>query len=491
MATATLSFEPPVLSVVPDRQTVGELRVRNEGSDEERFTFDVVGDSRTWVSVAPFALTIGPGEEGTARIFLRPPRLPSVRAGRHSVVIQVRIGDDRKQEMTATAEVDVSAYREISIALDPAQPSTGHLASSRLTIDNRGNDMLRATVSGADPTGAIAVTADPAVVEVDAGETTVVRVDTRAPRPLLGAARDHRFTVVVQPDGGTPSTASGSLHQAPMISRRLLVGVAAVVAVALVAVLLRSVVFSSSSSTGSSAAATTTSAKCPGAGHLAHDANGQVRQKILEPDNYSFLFLQPNNCFPVRWNPCAAIHYVINGAAATPDEIATTQQAATDAGQATGIDFVYDGLTTETPAGRRPAYQPTVYGDRWAPVLIQWTHLGGANSLTEAAGGGVPTQVGGINVSGVVFLNVDAHLADNSPLPSGFGAGVTWGRIVLHELGHVLGLGHVNGVEEIMHDPVTEQTSPTSAYGLGDLAGLRLLGKSAGCLTTPTPAPGA
>ena len=487
MATASLFVEPAHLSVAPDSMAAGQLRIRNEGDTEERFTFDVIGEAGSWVSVAPGSLSVAPGEEATARIFARPPRLPSVRAGRHSVVLRVRTDGDRRNEneMTVTAEVDVAAFSELSVGLDPGQPGDGRSVRSRLTIDNRGNDVLRATIAAGEPSDGLVITADPSSVEIEPGGATAVQVDTRGPRVLFGAARQRPFTVVVQPAGGAPVTAKGSIEQAPVVRRPVLIGIVAVVVVALVAVLLSGVLSSSSSKTASQVS--TPTANCPGAGHLAHDANGQIRSTVLEPDNFSFLFLQPGGCLPVRWNPCAPIHYVINGTNATPDEIAATQQAAMDAGQATGIEFVYDGLTTEVPGRGQRAYQPTVYPNRWAPVLISWQHLGGADSLTEAAGGGIPTAVGGVNVSGTIFLNVDAHLANNVPLPANFGPGITWGRILLHELGHVLGLGHVNGVEEIMHDPVTEQTSPTSAYGLGDLTGLRLLGKQAGCLTTPAP----
>src|SRR6185436_2348212 len=52
------------------------------------------------------------------------------------------------------------------------------------------------------------------------------------------------------------------------------------------------------------------------------------------------------------------------------------RQMVTDAvsrvSQATGLRFVYDGLTSEAPSRQRPSYQPERYGDRWAPILITW-----------------------------------------------------------------------------------------------------------------------
>ena len=44
--------------------------------------------------------------------------------------------------------------------------------------------------------------------------------------------------------------------------------------------------------------------------------------------------------------------------------------------------------------------------------------------------------------------------------------------MLLHELGHVLGLDHVDNADELMNDDNLGLT----AYGPGDLAGLRQLG---------------
>jgi len=56
---------------------------------------------------------------------------------------------------------------------------------------------------------------------------------------------------------------------------------------------------------------------------------------------------------------------------------------------------------------------------------------------------------------------------------------------VLHELAHVLGLGHYKAQGELM-DPYG---GGVTGFGPGDLEGLHELGRSAGCLTTP-PVPG-
>ena len=71
-------------------------------------------------------------------------------------------------------------------------------------------------------------------------------------------------------------------------------------------------------------------------------------------------------------------------------------------------------------------------------------------------------------------------------LPGGFGPGPrvgtlgTWGQVLMHELGHTLGLDHPSGLDkaQIMFP---ETTYKEARWGAGDLAGLRRLGSASGC----------
>ena len=107
-------------------------------------------------------------------------------------------------------------------------------------------------------------------------------------------------------------------------------------------------------------------------------------------------------------------------------------------------------------------------------------------------GRGRPLRVDNVLVSGVLELNVDAvrDRASGAPLPSGFGQGVTTGRIILHELGHVFGLGHPSGRGQLMFAELAEHTLAEAEFGIGDRAGLRLLGAAAGCVDVPPLPPG-
>lgn len=55
----------------------------------------------------------------------------------------------------------------------------------------------------------------------------------------------------------------------------------------------------------------------------------------------------------------------------------------------------------------------------------------------------------------------------------------------MHELAHVIGLGHVQSRTPIMNETLTQQTTSISDWGLGDLIGLRQLGRDGGCLAVP------
>jgi hypothetical protein len=72
--------------------------------------------------------------------------------------------------------------------------------------------------------------------------------------------------------------------------------------------------------------------------------------------------------------------------------------------------------------------------------------------------------------SGFITFNADK---DQGYFP-GFGRGLTRGALILHELGHVAGLGHVRDSNEIMAEFSSHLNRPAS-FGPGDLAGLTSL----------------
>jgi len=198
-------------------------------------------------------------------------------------------------------------------------------------------------------------------------------------------------------------------------------------------------------------------------------------------DEYRFLATVGGK--PVRWNPCEPIHYVVNVARAPAGSLEDVQRAVADVSAATGIVFVYDGLTDEIPQRDRSPYQPDRYGDRWAPVVIAWAMQAqtdiqfhsndeyfAAVARPLSAPGGPPQFV-----SGWVAVNA------GDPNPPGWSYPGAQGPTVLHELGHVMGLDHVTSRAELMEPSGGDMTQ----FGPGDLAGLERLGRDQGCLVTP------
>ncbi|MGH2678898.1 MAG: hypothetical protein ACRDG8_00190 [Actinomycetota bacterium] len=200
-----------------------------------------------------------------------------------------------------------------------------------------------------------------------------------------------------------------------------------------------------------------------------------------------FLFLdRTDQGVPTRWNPCQPISYVVNPSLAPPGSIADVHEAVRRVSAATGIVFAYEGLTNEEASAFREVFQPDRYGPRWAPVLIAWVDPDASDIPFErgdrvAAGVAVPvippTRIEDVYVSGWVAIN-----ADDPNLP-GFDLPGEQGPVILHELGHLMGLGHVKTPGEVMHPA----GGGVVDLGPGDREGLRQLGASGGCVRVLDP----
>lgn len=529
---------PAVVEAQPGCVTTCDVRVRNSGGAGQNVSLEVAGQAAGWAWVVPHQLSLPPASDAVARICFRPPRSATPVAG--PVPFQVKVVGSAESYAPTLADgvVEVAPFTDLSVALTP-RTSRGRQAGEHLvTVENRGNAPAHVELSGADPDGALAVAVDAPALVVHPGRRATARVDVRTRRRLLwGRERGHSFQVLVHGAEGAPAVVTGTMRQEAAVPNPRAGVALALVALVLGLALLRVTVLSAGAgrttlaepggvSAGppspdveppptdfapgsldgpgdfSPGAAAAPSPECPAAGHQDPGVTGfsGPDERQLLPRDYSFTFTGPDRCTPSRFNPCEPIHYVVNDRLAPPDGVADVEEAFARLSRATGMTFVNDGTTNEPFDEGRRSYQPQRYGERWAPILIVWTRMGEGGDV-QVVGRGSPSLAPGaeVIVSGVLGLNVDAvtDAQRRTPLRGGFGSdrtpgpigptGVTWGRVILHELAHVVNLGHSGDPAQLMYPETVQQTSPVAEFGEGDLAGLRILGRGAGCLPTPVP----
>jgi hypothetical protein len=193
---------------------------------------------------------------------------------------------------------------------------------------------------------------------------------------------------------------------------------------------------------------------------------------------HQFIALQADGVTPVAYDPCRPVHYVLRPDNAPAGGEDAVHAAFARLSEVTGLRFVHDGGSDEPTTIDRPIFQPERYGDRWAPVLVAWE----TEEQNPALAGDTVGQAGSVAVSlgegTQVFVTGTVSLdAGRMPEILSFRDGADTARaIILHELGHLVGLGHVDDEEQLMY-PEARREVPD--FAAGDLTGLAALGSGA------------
>jgi hypothetical protein len=202
-----------------------------------------------------------------------------------------------------------------------------------------------------------------------------------------------------------------------------------------------------------------------------------VRLRLAAPGVFGhgeYKFSQTVNGEPVTFSSCRTLRIVINDKLRPAAAYGLVEEAVAEVSKASGLTMTVIGPTDEVSNPNRASQQGR-YGLGWAPILIGWTTpevipqlagnpigRGGPRGVTETA-----TRQS-YYVTGQVYLDTPAL---ERLLRRGHKDQVR--AVIMHELGHVLGLAHVGSPYELM----SSHNYGLTRFGPGDLAGLARLGK--------------
>lgn len=191
---------------------------------------------------------------------------------------------------------------------------------------------------------------------------------------------------------------------------------------------------------------------------------------------YAFLQTQRGDADePVAWSPCREIRYQVNpdgapGSANDAEELVA--DAVAEVSQITGLRFDYLGRTD-----RRPSWKANLVPmGRKEPVLVAWADedeveelegnvagVGGAVAQSSGADGWFRYVTGQVTLDSEVYDDLDDERGGEEQMRA----------ILLHELGHLVGLDHVDSPAELMYADNVGQPD----FSTGDRNGLVALGR--------------
>ena len=217
---------PPLVSILKNHTfvTPGQtervpMTVRNASGIVESYSLTPLGPAAPWVEVLPTELSLFPGDEGSATITFRPPRVPGVVAGEYVVAIRALSQVIRESAATDEISVTVAPFYQTSSDVARSTFTVRTKAETQIEIVNRGNATVIYHLSAEDPEGYMTVELEEDRVTLAPGETAWVTLRLKMAPRFFGTANDNRMVATQIVPVRNADTDAPIVDVEPMVQR--------------------------------------------------------------------------------------------------------------------------------------------------------------------------------------------------------------------------------------------------------------------------------
>jgi hypothetical protein len=202
------------------------------------------------------------------------------------------------------------------------------------------------------------------------------------------------------------------------------------------------------------------------------DVRGVMVERTSRNKAFSYM-TRDFNGKPARWDKCKPITYMVNTRGMPKEIRQAIPEAIRKVSQASGLKF-RKGKNTRVIPYSKPGWESSLWNrgggviviaagtPRQVPVFAGVGVAGFGGNFWQGNPKGFEVKVGGVVVNSTAKLNPGFSGGDSSN---------SYGQLLLHELGHVMNLGHTTNEKQVMH-PGMLHVMPKD-YAGGDRAGFR------------------
>ncbi|MEO7369741.1 MAG: hypothetical protein ABIZ69_02695, partial [Ilumatobacteraceae bacterium] len=195
---SSASLDRPELAVEPGQEVTAQLRVRNNGSVVDQFTFEGLGSGATWIEAEPEVLSLFPGAEGTVTIHFRPPRSPNTAPGATPFGVKVVSGEDPMGSAVEEGVITVGRFTDRTVEIFPVTARGRRRGQFQIAVDNRGNAPIDIEFAGSDPENACSYHFSSQALVVEPGTAHFSKFEVVPhERFWKGPPKTHQFQILV------------------------------------------------------------------------------------------------------------------------------------------------------------------------------------------------------------------------------------------------------------------------------------------------------